>query len=390
MPKTSAQNNRPGLRQGPVGVSAQTQHSRQQARPWVERGANFCCSIPLTDMENSDPDPVPRPRRADVNRAIAQRMALQEGLISYSQLIGVGATPATVRSRVSSGLLTPRSQPPRRLSGPRERPTRAKRAPSSARQVYSAHAGPLSLNARRWAALLAAPEPSWLTHVTVFALLGVERPNREPIHVVHRGDGWRAPQGVIAHRTTSLPSRDLSKTNGLRHIAFARALLDAAADISEHRLDDVIDTSVRMEIYRADDVVRVLNDRPTLPETRRLAEAVGRLDATSGTFRSNFERRTKRLIERSTAIPIPAVNVLVEGFESDLWFPGTRAIIECDGRDYHRSPAQIAKDEEREAILRARGFVFLRLRWHHVVYEEERTLTRIERFVLANLDPPMA
>ena len=122
---------------------------------------------------------------------------------------------------------------------------------------------------------------------------------------------------------------------------------------------------------------------------RQLTNAVAALDATSGTFRSIFERRTMRLVERSTLIPAPVVNVLLEGFLPDLRFVGTRAIIECDGRDYHRSPAQIIADDERQRILEARGFRFLRLRWEDVVYREERTLRRIEQFVLANLTPPV-
>ena len=256
-------------------------------------------------------------------------------------------------------------------------------------RVYSSHGGRATLTERYWEGILSGPAGSLLGHVSSCGLMGLEQTRFEPIHVLREGNAWKAPKGVVPHQTIWLPSTDVTEHKGIPCSTVARGLFDAARDVDTNRLDDMLDTAVRLKIYDASDMTRVLEDRPRVEGARQMAEAVARLDATSGTFRSNFERRTMRLVQGSRIIPPPVVNVLLRGFRPDLWWQGTRAIVECDGRDYHRSPAQIAQDTIREEFLRAKGFVFLRLRWDQVVYEPERALARIERFVLANQAPPV-
>ncbi|MBJ7473356.1 MAG: DUF559 domain-containing protein [Solirubrobacteraceae bacterium] len=261
--------------------------------------------------------------------------------------------------------------------------------PSPTQRVYRAPGTHEAQDGRRWRAVLSAPRIGVLDHVSSLELLGIDTFPNAPIHVVVEGGGWDAPRGVMGHRSRSLPAEDLVVVRGLTCTILSRALFAAAPDLRPDRLHDLLDTAVRLGRYDGDAMVRILDSRCTVRGYRQLTAAVAALDATSGTFRSVFERRTTRLVERSQLIPPPVVNVLVDGFRPDLRFVGTRAIIECDGRDYHRSPAQIIADDERQEILEARGFRFLRLRWDDVVYDEEQTLQRIERFVLENLDPPI-
>lgn len=241
---------------------------------------------------------------------------------------------------------------------------------------------------RTWSAVLSAPGDAFVDHVSSLQLRGLERPS-SPIHIVTVGGGWEAPAGTIAHRTRSLPAADRSVVDHVPCTSVARALISAAPDIEMSRLHDLLDTAVRMKVYDGEQMVRVLESRQTVRGYRPLTQAVAALDATSGTFRSIFERRTMRLMQRSPRIPPAVVNELLEGFLPDLHLPGTRVIIECDGRDYHRSPAQVIADDRRQRILEALGYRFLRLRWGDVVYDEDRTLARIERFVRDNSQPPI-
>ena len=43
----------------------------------------------------------------------------------------------------------------------------------------------------------------------------------------------------------------------------------------------------------------------------------------------------------------------------------------------------------KQRALEALGYVILRVTWHQVVYEPDRTLKRIEAFLLANREPPV-
>lgn len=241
----------------------------------------------------------------------------------------------------------------------------------------------------RWSAVLSTPGQGFLDHVSALQLAALEPFERGVIHVVRRGSGWEAPAGVESHRTRTLPARDRTSIRGIPSVTIPRALLSAAPDIDSTRLHDLLDIAVRDGKYNGNAMVETVERFQTVRGYAPLTSAIAALDATSGTFRSIFERRTKRLAERSSRIPALVVNELLEGYRPDLHAPGTRVIIECDGRDYHRSPAQIIADDERQRILESLGYRFLRLRWADVVYEEERTLARIERFVLENLAAPI-
>ncbi len=209
------------------------------------------------------------------------------------------------------------------------------------------------------------------------------------MHVIYTGKTWDPPRGVIAHHTKDLPERDCLVVRGWPCTTVGRSIFDAAHRADDEFLDDLLDRAVELQVYDERDLSRLTKELGTFPNAERLSAAIGRLDDKSGEFRSKFERKAARLIGTSNLIGMPVVNVLVDGFRPDMLFPGTRAIIECDGRDYHRSLAQILADEQREEILYHRGFEILRIRWKDIQYEREATLRRIEQFVLANLAPPV-
>ncbi len=319
-------------------------------------------------------------------------MERQAGRVSFRQLKALGFDDkAIARRRANRSLVLDTEPIPKALHRARQQADEGEvvAPPPPTRRVYRGPGATETPDGRRWRAVLSAPRIGVLDHVSSLELQGIDTFPDAPMHVLVEGGGWDAPRGVTGHRSRSLPPEDLVAVRGLSCTILPRALFAAAPDLKPDRLHDLLDTAVRLGRYDGDTMVRILEARSTVDGYRQLTDAVAALDATSGTFRSIFERRTTRLIERSQLIPTPVVNVLLDGFRPDLRFIGTRAIIECDGRDYHRSPAQIIADDERQRILEARGFRFLRLRWDDVVYDEERTLRRIEQFVLENLSPPV-
>jgi very-short-patch-repair endonuclease len=55
------------------------------------------------------------------------------------------------------------------------------------------------------------------------------------------------------------------------------------------------------------------------------------------------------------------MNVLVEGFEVDAHFPGTRLIVELDARSTHTTPCTFERDRERDRRLAVAGYVVVRV-----------------------------
>ncbi len=322
--------------------------------------------------------------KADVNRAIAATAGRQHTLVSFEQLKELGLSANRIASRIDAGELYVRGQPSSR-SRARTKSGRPYLGPGT---VLSPSTARLSLDGQLWRGLLAAPTGSRVGALSSCALLNLISAREAGVHIVHPGGSWDPPRGVIGRRTDHLPETDLARTRGLPHLTVPRSVIDAAEYGSAELIDDLLDEAVTIKVYDELEMRRVISERQAFGGAPKLYEGIARLDATSGEFRSKFERKVMRLVQTSNLIPAPVVNVLVYGFRPDMRFVGTRAIVECDGRDYHRSIAQRLADEERETILYHLGFEILRLRWEAVQYKRDRTLAQIERFVLANQAPP--
>jgi very-short-patch-repair endonuclease len=314
-----------------------------------------------------DPSNSGRPDRAAVNRRIGELLAEQSDVVAFSQLAALGLSRSAVLTRLNAGHLFPLWP-----------------------NVYTGRPGPLTKRGEHWAAHLAVGPAGALAQTTAADVLdfAAARP-REGLHVVRKGT-HEDYDGLRFHATVWLPAADIVSVEGLCCTSPARTLLDCAAVVTADRLDDMLDRAVLLQKYDGLAIERVMRERPRAPGVRQLRAGVAKLDGTAGAHRNRFERKATALIRESQLIGMPIVNSVLEGFEPDLMWLNTRAIIECDGRDHHRSPAQLAADARKEVLLLSLGYVILRLRWAHVVYEPARTLARIEQFVLANSAPPVA
>lgn len=340
-------------------------------------------------MGSNEFTPGGRPTKAAINRAIRSHMDHQATLVGYRQLRALSLSPEAIENRVQSGELFERTKWPDDRSAEQTDPDRRRRRRLGS--VFSGSEAPLTLDGLYWRAVLSAPAPAWIDGAPACALLDLERLRGSTIQVVHLGGGWKPPLGVTARRTTVISPRDHTEVRGIPCLAAARAIVSGANDakVDDDRLDAWLLRAIELRVYDERALRRVIAEREMIRGARRSDAALDRLDDLSTEFRSVFEQKVTRLVQTSSLIEVPVLNALLDGFRPDLGWRLSRAIVECDGRDYHRSMAQIIADEQRETILRARGYVFLRLRWADVQYEPERTLRRIEQFVLANMVPPM-
>jgi len=63
---------------------------------------------------------------------------------------------------------------------------------------------------------------------------------------------------------------------------------------------------------------------------------------------------------RSMTAGVVATQVEIGPYRVDLAIHRAKLAIECDGRDYHTSPAQITKDQQRDDYLRRLGWTVIR------------------------------
>lgn len=165
----------------------------------------------------------------------ARTGARQHGLLTLGQARTAGLTDRQIRTRVTTGRLTPVRPRVYRFAGTR---------PSWEAEVL--------------AAVLGAGCRAVASHATAAALLGlarVESCGRLEV-TVQRPDQPRALGGVLVHRTTTLDPADLLSVRGVPCTSASRTVVDLAALLEPDQLralvDDVLfdELAVRKQLHR--------------------------------------------------------------------------------------------------------------------------------------------
>jgi predicted transcriptional regulator of viral defense system len=260
----------------------------------------------------------------------------QWGVIGISQLRDCGVTASTVsrwRQRGTLHLLHP--------------------------GVYAFGHRSIPIDGRMVAALLHAGPDSSLSHATAAWWWGLT--DEEPVVIeVSSTAHSRSCKGVFVHQRRHF---DATRYRRFPITTIQQTLLDFAATASV--------TAVRRALAEADyrklldpDAVAATAGRGR-PGSARLREALARHQPRLARTRSQLEREFLGLCERA-GIPLPDVNARVNGWTVDALWRRERVVVELDGYDNHRTPAQIERDRRKELQLRAAGFVVLRYTWDQI------------------------
>lgn len=276
----------------------------------------------------------------------------QHGVVSRTQLLESGLTPAGIRHRTASGRLHP-----------------------VARGVYAVGRPELGRHGIWMAALLACGPEAALSHRSAAAMWQIAALERGSIELSVPLAVVRARPGVALHRRV-LTANEITQLEGIAVTTPARTLIDLALQLSRDRLEAAINEA----------------DRRDLVDPESLRATLGRLTGRPGVgvLRATLDRRTFRLtrsklerlflpITRRADLPAPVTNTRVNGFLVDFHWPDLALVVETDGLRYHRTPVQQARDVVRDQAHHAAGLVPLRFTHSQVAFEPayvERTLRR--------------
>jgi very-short-patch-repair endonuclease len=92
--------------------------------------------------------------------------------------------------------------------------------------------------------------------------------------------------------------------------------------------------------------------------------------------RSELERCFLPQAERA-GLPLPLTKQWVNGFEVDFYWPKLGFVVETDGLQYHRTPAEQARDRLRDQAHTAAGMRNLRFTHEQVRYEPDHVLAML-------------
>jgi very-short-patch-repair endonuclease len=240
------------------------------------------------------------------------------------------------------------------------------------------------------AAAVVTVEPSMLGGVTaIHRLTGWDRFEQD-VHVYsqHRHANLSARRVWFHHVATE---HDVASSVMCRHLPTAPpvlAMLQAGAQLTAHQAA----SAIRELEYHCglviDELETDLRSRQRVVGAPRLRRAIElRRSGSAGTKSRSEDHLLPHVMARFGE---PLVNVRgaagMPDYEPDMLWPTLRCIVEVDGRHHLDDPAIRAADLERDALLRAVGWIVVRVPWYRVWRDLSRVVREIERAFTARVE----
>ena len=263
---------------------------------------------------------------------VARVAKRQHNRIASHQLTQLGVGGSTVRDWMRAGYLH------RRLRG-----------------VYAVGSAARTTESDLFEAVLYAGPGAMLSHVTAASWLGLIDHASPAIHV-STPRRRTSPRGILVHKRRIGLERVIN--DGIPTTTVAQTLLDLAA-MGELTL--VRRGLARLDYQHRFDPHALLGVcEPGHRGSITLRWAIGHYDPRFAFTRSPLEDDWLICCEQLD-IPKPDdVNVKICGIPVDACYYDAMLIIEFDGTDNHRSPAQVRRDRRNEFKLRTAGWMVLR------------------------------
>lgn len=284
-------------------------------------------------------------------RRIRELGERQHGVVAHRQLLDRGVGAGTISSRLEIGMLVP-----------------------IYRGVYGVGHRRLQFESRWMAAVLACGPGAVLSHGSAAHLWGL-RGSRGEIEVLRRSGGARH-QGIRLHQTRRLEPWETATERLVPVSSIERTILDMAARMDDKRLERMLVEADRSGRLSWATLSRALERRRGRKGAGRLLRVAREVDPLAADALSVTEIDFLALWRRQ-GLPMPAVNVLVEGHLVDFLWPRERVIVEADSYGYHGDRPAFERDHEVDVDLIAAGYEV-----HHVTY---RMLSKDPDRFLANV-----
>jgi hypothetical protein len=207
------------------------------------------------------------------------------------------------------------------------------------------------------AATLACGANAYLSHGSAAQLWGI-RGSRRP-HEVLRVSGHRKPHGVWLHQTRSLPVEDMTVEAGIPVTSIERTIMDLAARFDDRQLEHLIVAAERSRRLDWRELQRVIEEGNGRKGLRRLRRVAARVDPRAADAVSPLEVDFFALCKQAD-LPLPQVNVLVEGHLVDFYWPSDKVIVETDGYRFHKDRIAFEHDHETSVALAVLGYSVIR------------------------------
>ena len=296
------------------------------------------------------------PRRLDLGDLAAPLTDLvrrQEGLVRRSQLREHGVDRFHVAARVASG-----------------------RWQLVAPEVVSTDNGRLDRSQLLWRAVLHAPGPAWVGHLSSLEEQGLSGWTRDDVHLLVPRARIARLRGVAVHQSERVPGSPPDLAAGLPLVPAARATLDAASCLPHPRLAAALVIATLQQ--KVADVAALRTEIDMAGRIRHKVAITAAVESAANGAESVSEADAGSLVRRA-GLPEPRRQVVIAGRPRDLVVDlpdGSVLVLEIDG-PHHDDPRQRRLDSQRDAELVALGIQVLRIPAYLVRTEPERIVAQL-------------
>jgi very-short-patch-repair endonuclease len=266
----------------------------------------------------------------------------QHGVVARAQLLELGLGRNAINHRLNTGRLH-----------------------AVATGVYAVGRPEMTQQGRWMAAVLCCGSGALLSHGSAAALWEIAGEHRG-IEITARTASPRRRPGLRVYRRPTLADRHVTSRQDIPVTGIVQTLVDLAANLRPRAVERAVNEADRL-------------GRITPPELR-VALEVHRCEPGVKPLRTLLDRRTFRLtrselerlflpMTKEVGLPLPLTKQWVNGFEVDFYWPDLGLVVETDGLQYHRTPAEQARDRLRDQTHTAAGMTPLRFTHEQVRYE---------------------
>jgi len=289
--------------------------------------------------------------RINLHHPVAALAAKQHGNITRKQLLSVGVGPGAIAHWIKAGHLF-----------------------AVHRGVYAVGRPPKTPLEKAAAAVLACGEDgAALSHASAMANWGFWKRWDIPFEISVTRD--RRPPGITVHHPRTLHRRDIRTQHAIRTTSPARTLLDIAARLTDKQLTRAVNNALHSHYLTESQLADLVARHPS-PRLNRF------VDTSKGLTRSDLEDDFLAFCERYD-LPRPKMNVLVNGYLVDAYFPQQRLIVEIDSHEFHSTRIDFETDRNRDADQLSDGIPTVRVTHARMKRRPNAEAARLET-ILAN------
>jgi very-short-patch-repair endonuclease len=277
--------------------------------------------------------------KVPIDAQISTVAGRQQGHITRAQLLGLGLSPRAITARIHAGKLIVVHA-----------------------GVYAVGAPRRTALARAAAAVLACGPGAALSHESALALWDLRQ--WPPTPEVTAPSERRRP-GIRTHRSTTLAG-DVWTRQGIGTTSPVRTICDIAPRRNDRQLVRITQDARLKRHLNHTNLTRLLFRCPRL---QRL------IDPSQNPTRSTLEDDFVTWIKQHR-LPVPRINVTLNGMEVDVLYEDQKLIIELDSWTYHQGRHAFNIDHARDAAQRSHGFDTIRYTGEQLTDVEAANLRR--------------